>query len=102
VLHVHDDVDEVQQHPPALALAFTAYRLDPQLQQAFLDRVDNGLDRPLVRCAGQHETVGDHELLADVDDREVGGELVRRGSGGSLGELDAASGCGHCCTAYGL
>ena len=84
VLDVHDDVDVVEQHPAALALALAAHRLGAQPAQSLLDRVDDRADLPVVGRRAEHEDVGDDELVAHVEGEDVVGELV----GGRLGGGD--------------
>jgi hypothetical protein len=89
VLHVHDDVEVVEQNPPPVAFTFPAHRFRAELQQPLLDRVDHSTHLPVVWRRRQHEAVGDDELLAHVEDEQIGCELVRRGRHGCLGKLDA-------------
>ena len=86
VLDVHDDVAVVEQHPAAVALALAADRLVPLQAQRLLDRVDDGLDLALVVAGGDDEDVGDGQPVADVDQDDVGGELVGGGLRGGGGE----------------
>src|SRR5689334_269050 len=49
VLHVDDDVDVVEEHPPGVAVALTTSGLLPQLApDPLLDRVDHGDDLAVV------------------------------------------------------
>ena len=80
VLDVDHDVGVVEQHPAAVALALAADGLvRRRARSLLLDRVDDGLDLPLVAAGGDDEDVGDGEPLADVDEDDVGGELVGGG-----------------------
>ncbi|GAA3064376.1 hypothetical protein GCM10020000_54980 [Streptomyces olivoverticillatus] len=49
MLHVHDDVDVVQQHPAGVAVALAAHGLGAELlEQPLLDLVDDRLDLAVV------------------------------------------------------
>jgi hypothetical protein len=97
VLDVYHQIDVVEQHPAAAALALAAYRLGllRQFQQPLLDRVDDRLYLAFVGRGGDQERVGDHQLVGDVDDDDVVGLLVGGGLCGGQGQLDSALGCGH-------
>src|ERR1700722_6129990 len=97
MLHVDNDVDVVQQHPAALALAFPADGLGPGLAQAVLDLIDHRVHLAVVGGRAEQERVGDDELVADVVGNDVGGELVRCGCGGDLNKLDGPVGGCHGC-----
>ena len=88
VLHVHDDVDVVQEHPATLALAFAADRVDVDLVERLLDAVDDRLDLTVVGRRAQQEDIGDHEGLGHVEQHDVLGQLVRRGLCREVRELE--------------
>src|SRR3954452_8585545 len=48
VLHMHHDLAEVDQHPAAVPLALTAYRLGADAAQPVLDLVDDRLHLAVV------------------------------------------------------
>src|SRR5674476_723744 len=85
VLDVDDDVREVDQHPAAVALAFPAHRLDPELAKLVLDVVDDRADLAVVGSGRQNEDVGERELLTDVQSDDLAGQLVLGGCGCSPG-----------------
>ena len=87
VLHVHDDVAVVDQHPAAVALALAADRLGADLAQLVLDLVDDRLHLAVVARRGEQERVGDRELVADVEGHDVLGQLV---GGRARGDVDEA------------
>ena len=95
VLDVHHDLGVVQQHPATVPLALPAQRLVAGQPELLLHLVDDRLDLPLVVAGHDHEDVGDREPIADVDQHDVGGELVGGGSPGDLGELYGGVGGGH-------
>ncbi len=97
LLDVHDDIDVVEQHPPALALAFAAHRLGAKVTQPALDGVDDGAHLPVGRGGGEHEAITDDQLIADVDDLDVVGLLVGGSRRGGAGEADRVLGGRHCC-----
>src|SRR5487761_1369097 len=97
MLHVDDDVDVVEQHPAALALAFPAGGLGTGQPQPGLDLVDDRPDLADVGRRTEQERVGDHELLTLVVSDDAAGELVRRGCRGDLDELNGSFGCCHVC-----
>jgi hypothetical protein len=76
VLHVDDDVDEVEQHPAALAGALTAGRLAAALAQLLLDLVHDGLHLAFVGRRRDHEAVRDGQLVGHVEHDDVLGLLV--------------------------
>ena len=78
VLDVDDDVDVVQQRPAALAGAFAAGGLVAGLAHLLLDLVDDRVDLSLVGRRRDHEAVGDDQLIRDVDDDDIVGELRGR------------------------
>jgi len=73
----------------------------PVPAQLLLDGVDDGFDLTLVVAGDDEEDVGDREALADVDDHDVGGELVGRRLGSELRGLDGFVRCGHDRPVYG-
>ena len=80
MLDVHDDVDVVEQRPPALAGALAAGRFVPRQAHLLLDLVDDRVDLSLVGRRGDDEAVGDDQLPGHVDDDDVVGELGRGGA----------------------
>jgi hypothetical protein len=48
MLYVDDHIEVVEQHPPALALAFTARGFGAGLAQLVLDVIDNRLDLAVI------------------------------------------------------
>ena len=90
VLHVHDDVAEVDEHPATLALALTAQRLAAELAEPVLDLVDDGADLALGGGGGDDEDVGERHLVTHVDRHHLLGDLLLGGQGGHLGELERA------------
>src|SRR6478735_8939814 len=88
VLHVHDDVAVVDEHPAAVALALAPDRLGVDLAELVLDLVDDRLHLPLVGRGGEQERVGDRQLLRDIEGDDLLGELVRGRTGGGVDELD--------------
>jgi hypothetical protein len=84
---VHDDIAEVQQHPPQIAFAFAPERPQPESAQR---RIHGFYDRPHMTfgiARTDHEEVGYDDQLRDVEDADVERLLVlgrsRRGDGGS-------------------
>src|SRR4051812_48440569 len=65
VLDVNDDVNEVEQDPATVPFTFPAYGGSSLTTGPLFDRVDDGLHLSLARRGGKHETVGDHQSLAD-------------------------------------
>jgi hypothetical protein len=94
---VHHDVDVVEQDPSTGPLTLTPHRLGlfRQVGQLLLDRVDDGLHLPLVGRGGEHEGVGDDQLVTHVDDDDVLRLLVGGGLGGGERQLSGALGCSH-------
>ena len=78
MLHVDDDVDEVDEHPAALALPLAADRLGAHVAQDVLDLVDDGAHLPLGLGRDDDEDVGERELLGHVDAGDGGRELARQ------------------------
>src|SRR3954454_14993293 len=95
VLHVHDDLGVVEQHPAAVTLAFAAYRLGADVPQLVLDLVDDRPDPPGVGRRGEHESVRDHQLLGNVEGHDVVGDLVGGSLCGAANQLEGAVGGGH-------
>jgi hypothetical protein len=95
VLHVDDDLAEVEQDPAALLLALAPDRLGAELAQPLLDGVHDREHLAVVGCGGEQEHVGDDELLAHVEQQDVLAELVGRGLGSRGRELDSAGGGRH-------
>src|SRR6266851_5070518 len=95
VLHVDHDVQVVQQHPTAFALALTAHRAGPGLAQVVLDRLDDGPYLTVIGRRAEQEHVGDDELLTHVVGDDVAGELVGRGRSGYLRKLNGPGGGSH-------
>ena len=101
VLDVHDDVDVVQQRPAAFAGALAASGLVAGLAHFLFDLVDDGVDLSFVGRRGDHEAVGDDELIGHVDDDDVVGKLRGRRAGGDGGHVDRL-GCGRHASSPGL
>ena len=98
MLDVHDDVEVIQQRPAAFAGALAAGRLVAGLAHFLLDLVDDGVDLPFVGCRGDHEAVGDDQLLGDVDDDDVVGELGGGRAGGHCRHVDGLRVAVTCCS----
>src|SRR5450756_2880157 len=64
MLDVDDDVREVDQHPPAVAFAFPAHRLDAELAKLVLDVVDDRADLTVVGSRRQNEDVGERKPVS--------------------------------------
>src|SRR4051812_15768241 len=95
VLDVYDDLGVVEEHPPAVPLTLTPYRLGAQLAELVLDLVDDRAHLPVVGGRAEHERVGDHQLLGDVEGDDVLRQLVRGRLGGGAHEVEGTVGCGH-------
>src|SRR5665647_6153 len=95
MLDVDDDVREVAQHPPAVAFAFPAHRLDAELAKLVLDVVDDRADLTVVGSRRQNEDVGERKLLTDVQSDDLAGQLVRGGCSCSSGEVNGMLRGGH-------
>ena len=67
----------------------------PDLAELVLHLVDDRADGALVVGAGQHEGVGDGELVADVEGQDLVGLLVVRGLGRDGDELEGVVGGSH-------
>src|SRR5919106_1335894 len=66
--HVGHEVDEVQEHPSALALSLPPDRLHPPVPDRSLDLLGDGSDLPVAGTRGDDEVVGDHDEVPDVED----------------------------------
>jgi hypothetical protein len=78
VLDVHDDIDEVQQNPAALPGTLASHRLGTGGAHLLLHRVDDRLHLALIGRRGDHEAIGDDQLLGHVQQNQVVGLFVRR------------------------
>jgi hypothetical protein len=92
---VDDDVDEVDEDPPPLALPLAAHRLDAQVAQDVLDLVDDRPHLSLGLGRDDDEDVGQRELLGDVDAGDGRRELAGGGGRRRPGQLERSVGCGH-------
>ena len=73
---VNDDLDEVQEDPTAFALPFPADGLEIALGEDLLHLVRDRPNLPVGRARRDHEIVGDHDQVADLEDDDVGGLLL--------------------------
>src|SRR5689334_6134545 len=78
VLHVHDDLAVVEQHPATLAVALATDRLGARIAQLVLDLVHERADLAVVGRGGDQEGVRDGELVTDVEGDDLLGLFVRR------------------------
>src|SRR6476619_3868786 len=64
-----NDVDIVEEPPPRAGFAFPSDRAHSQpFSDPILDALDHRLDLPLGARGADHEEVGDHDELVDVQD----------------------------------
>jgi hypothetical protein len=68
---VHDDVPEIQEHPPAFALALSPDRPVALRPQSVVHLVDDGAYLALVRAGADDEVVRDHDEVADLENADV-------------------------------
>ena len=83
---VHDHVAEVDEDPPAFAVALDADRRAPGGFRALDDAIGDRLDLPLSAAAAQDEEVRDRRDLGHVHDEDVLGLLVGRRFDDQVGE----------------
>jgi hypothetical protein len=71
-----NNVDGINHHPIAVALAFNPHVLDPRLVQAFDQFVGQGrhLARRSARC--DHHIIGKGGLVLNIDDFDVFGLVI--------------------------
>src|SRR5512132_2035030 len=76
---VDDDVHVVEEHPLPPVLALASDGLDAQtFANTLLDLLDQRADLAVAGTRGDHEVIGDHDQLADVQDHDVARLLGRR------------------------
>ena len=95
VLHVHDDVEVVEQHPAVLPLALAVRRLLTIGSEPLLDRLDDGAHLTVVGRRAKQEGVGHSKLVADVERDDVHRKLVGGRSCGFVHQANGLRDCGH-------
>ena len=76
--HMDDDVDVIQEPPASLVLALATDRLLPQRTDRVARSLRSRSSAGGSRRRADHEVVGDHDELVDVQDGDVGGPACRR------------------------
>src|SRR5437016_70815 len=75
---VHHDIDVIEEPPPRAGFAFAPDRTDSEsVPDLTFDALDHRLHLPLGTGRADHEEVGDHDQLVDIQDDDVIGLLVR-------------------------
>ena len=92
MLHVHHDVDVVEQHPTVLPLSLAAGAMSLVLMHGLVDGVDHGRHLTLAGRRDDDEDVSDGEVLRDVKGDDVEALLVKGGVCRHTGELDGLFG----------
>src|SRR5215218_19155 len=92
MLHMHYEVEVVQQYPALLPVALTAYRLGIVSSQRLLDPVDDRADLALVGGGDHQEHIGNGQLLRDVVGDQIGAKLVDSRCRSSAGQFQRALG----------
>ena len=82
MLHVHHDVEVVEQHPPVLTFALTVRGFGAVGREPLLDGFDDGTHLSLVRGRAEDKGIGDRQLITHIERDGVYRKFVgRRGSG---------------------
>lgn len=85
---VHDDVDVVEQHPPAEVRAFRACVVLAERFELDVDLVVERLDVRARQAGDEDEIIGDAQVIGDVVDLDVDALLAVSEGGGGRGDLE--------------
>jgi hypothetical protein len=83
---VHDDVDEVDEHPLSARQAFDRDRAVARLAELLFDGLGDRGDVPIVLARHEHEKVRVVDLAGDIEDLDLGRFFVERRFGSRHGD----------------
>ena len=92
MLHVHHEIEIVQQHPALLPITLATHRLHIMVAERLLDPVDNSADLALVVRGDDQKYVRDSQLLGNIVGNQIGAELVDGRSRGHAGQFQRTLG----------
>ena len=77
MLHVHHDVDVVEQHPAVLSFSLATCTMGLVLVHGFVDSIYDRRDLTLVGRRDDNEDIGNGKMLRDIEGNDIEAFLPR-------------------------
>jgi hypothetical protein len=89
MLHVHHDVDVVEQHPAVLSFSLATCTMGLVLVHGFVDSIYDRRDLTLVGRRDDNEDIGNGKMLRDIEGNDIEALLAKGSVRRYAGKLDS-------------